>query len=62
MRQDVVERLPQIVAYLRIRGVREQDVDIAHDNPGVCARARAGWSGGSGGGAVLRTRVTTISN
>jgi len=41
MRQDVVERLPQIVAYLRIRGVREQDVqDIAHDT--VLAVCEAG--------------------
>lgn len=41
MRQDVVERLPQIVAYLRIHGVREQDLqDIAHDT--VVAACEAG--------------------
>jgi len=41
MRQDVVERLPQIVAYLRIHGVREQYLqDIAHDT--VVAVCEAG--------------------
>jgi RNA polymerase sigma-70 factor (ECF subfamily) len=40
MRQDVVERLPEILAYLRIHGVREQDVqDIAHDTVVVVCEA-----------------------
>ncbi len=41
MRQDVVEHLPHILAYLRIHGVREQDVqDIAHGTVAAVCEAR----------------------